>query len=156
MRCAVFGCNNDNQSKNFDRNIRFFTFPKDKKQEQEWIRLCKRKDKFNALSARICSIHFVANDYVRNLMHELLGYLPRNGRIRALKSEAVPSINLPLQQEVKKNDDRKHRHEQKRRKEVTDELLNRYVNIMDKLHFIIIKQTHHTHTYIGKFFIQFY
>lgn len=31
MRCAVYGCDVDNQVKNFDKNIRFFTFPRDKK-----------------------------------------------------------------------------------------------------------------------------
>lgn len=128
MRCAVYGCNVDNQDKNFDKSIRFFTFPKDKKVCQQWIHLCIRKDKFNKTSARVCSTHFEIDDYVRNLQHELLGYSPRNGRIRALKDKAVPSKNLPMPKK-KENTSRNLRLEKRNRKQVVEEICKRWVPI---------------------------
>ncbi|KAJ8944676.1 hypothetical protein NQ318_015884 [Aromia moschata] len=91
MRCAVYGCNTNNRSTN---NFKFFGFPKDENMKAKWKHLCKRKDKFNVKNARICSKHFVDEDYERNLKHELLGYQPK--RFRSLKKEAVPSKNLPI------------------------------------------------------------
>lgn len=116
MRCAVCGCNVDNQAKNFDKNIRFFTFPKDEKYRKEWIRLCKRDDAFNVKTARMCSIHVNQEDYVRNLKYELLGYMPRNGSIRALKEDAIPSKHLPARKD-KSNSERCSRYERRKRKE---------------------------------------
>ncbi|KAK5646413.1 hypothetical protein RI129_004877 [Pyrocoelia pectoralis] len=94
MRCAVYGCGADNQAKAFSREAKFFSFPKDKKVEGIWRHLCKRNDKFNVRSARICSKHFSDDDYKRNLKHELLPYKPKKYRLP--KKEAIPSKNLPL------------------------------------------------------------
>lgn len=133
----MYGCNVDNQKKDFDKDIRFFTFPKDKKKQLEWIHLCRRKDKFNVTSARICSKHFNKDDYVRNLKHELLAYSPRNGRVRALKEEAIPSNHLPLPRKYKDNSDREFRQDQRRKKQLVESVLKGYVII--KKSFLISK-----------------
>lgn len=97
MRCSVYGCNADNQSKYFTDDIKFFSFPKDKKMQIVWKRLCGRGDDFNIRNARICSRHFNEDNYIRNLRHELLGYVPKT--YRPLKNDAIPSISLPKDQE---------------------------------------------------------
>lgn len=78
-RCAVYGCNNTYKTKlPDDQKIILHTFPKLKNivsetMRREWIRRCMRKDQFNPDTSRICSMHFVANDYERDLQNELLG-----------------------------------------------------------------------------------
>lgn len=89
--------------------------------------MCKRKDKFNVTSARMCSKHFNKDDYVRNLQHELLGYSPRNGRVRALKKEALPSNHLPLPRKDKQNSGREFRHDQRRKKQLVEDFFKGYV-----------------------------
>lgn len=125
MRCAVYGCHSDNQSKGFSQDVSFFTFPKDKKMALEWVRLCKREDKFNVVNARICSNHFTKEDYVRNLRHELLQYTAKN--YRSLKREAVPSQNLPqLLKRVQKDcqeSARDERQKKRQRKELVETIL---------------------------------
>ncbi|KAL1493955.1 hypothetical protein ABEB36_009634 [Hypothenemus hampei] len=97
MRCSVYGCNSDNQAKNFDNNISFYSFPKTKHVLEQWIRLCRVSDKFNGKYARICSKHFNASDFKRNLKLELLGPSSSSARSarKMLKPEAVPSKHLP-------------------------------------------------------------
>lgn len=93
MRCAVFGCNSDNQTKReFDRTIKFFRFPvKDPVVCDKWINACSRADKFNVNNARICELHFnKETDYERCLKEELLGYVNKNRR--QLKKGVVPSL----------------------------------------------------------------
>ncbi|KAJ8952425.1 hypothetical protein NQ318_014517 [Aromia moschata] len=96
MRCAVYGYNTNNRSKN---NFKFFGFPKDYKLKAKWRHLCKPEDTFNINNARICSNHFVDEDYERNLRYELFGYQPK--RFRSLKKEAVPSKNLPNREKIR-------------------------------------------------------
>lgn len=94
MRCAIFGCVSDNQSKNFRvGDITFYTFPRQTDIARAWKKACCRKDSFNSKNAHICNKHFTENDYLRNLKHELLGYKPKN--YRGLKPDAVPTLNLP-------------------------------------------------------------
>lgn len=69
-----------------------FRFPKDLFYQKQWILKCKRADKWNPSSSFICSDHFNNDDYIRNLQAELLGYTPKG---RRLKSDAIPSLNLP-------------------------------------------------------------
>ena len=94
MRCAVFGCNNNNQSKDCDKNVKFFTFPKQHTLRKLWEIACCRADKLNADTARVCSKHFCADNYERNLKYELLNYLPKGGK-RLLKDDAIPTLFLP-------------------------------------------------------------
>lgn len=94
MRCAVYGCNSDNQSKkNPCDGVKFFHFPKDKVMCKKWVHATKRKDKFNVKTACICSKHFLKSDFKVNLQHELLNYCPKN--YRGLKDDTVPSQDLP-------------------------------------------------------------
>ncbi len=54
----------------------------------------KRADKlFNPAQARVCSEHFVPDDYERDLRHELMGTPFR--RRGSLKKDAIPSVNMP-------------------------------------------------------------
>lgn len=46
----------------------------------------------NVLNARVCSQHFTADDYVRDLKAELLNLPPK----MILKPDAVPSMNIPV------------------------------------------------------------
>lgn len=94
MRCAIYGCNADNQSVNKDVNIMFFRFPlSDNNLLNAWRKACCRDDNFNTKNARICSRHFDSSDYARNLQQEYLGYTTKS--CRKLKPEAVPSKNIP-------------------------------------------------------------
>ncbi|KAK4884762.1 hypothetical protein RN001_001033 [Aquatica leii] len=95
MRCAIYSCKNDNQSKGFKKNVMFFRFPRDKNTCQKWIVACSRADKFNERYAHVCSVHFQPSDYKRDLKAELLNY-QRYKNKRLLKSEAVPTLSLPL------------------------------------------------------------
>lgn len=69
----------------------YHRFPKNVSVQRSWISRCKREDNINVDSARICSDHFLADDYVRDLKNELLG-LPVRKR---LKPDAVPSQKIP-------------------------------------------------------------
>lgn len=95
--CAVFGCNSNN-NKQCIRNqtdiksaISYFRFPINTGLCNQWINKCSRTDKFNLKTARICSIHFNAEDFERNLMQEILNieHAPKK-----LKEGAVPTQNL--------------------------------------------------------------
>jgi hypothetical protein len=79
-RCAVFGCNNSRiRTKITNSEIVYHNFPKGKSNfvsdtvRKEWIRRCKRADKWNPNTSQICSVHFTANDYERDMKYELLG-----------------------------------------------------------------------------------
>ena len=74
------------------RSISFHTFPRKGDIREQWIAACKRADDFNPDTSRICSEHFVAEDYIRDLKAELLGYTPKK---KILKDDAVPHRNLP-------------------------------------------------------------
>ena len=50
VQCAVYGCSN---KQNKEKNIRSFTFPKNKQLRSKWIHLCMRKDKFNPDQSRM-------------------------------------------------------------------------------------------------------
>lgn len=96
VRCAVLGCNSDNNYRYSDGKggtISFFRFPRENKKFRDiWIAKCGRKRKFNVNTSRVCSMHFRKQDYERNLRAELLDI--KNPR-RFLKKDAVPSLKLP-------------------------------------------------------------
>ncbi|KAJ8950219.1 hypothetical protein NQ318_006193 [Aromia moschata] len=118
MRCAVYGYNTNNRSKN---NFKFFGFPKDEKLKAKWRHMSKREDTFNVNNARICSNHFVDEDYERNLRHELFGYQPK--RFRSLKKEAVPSKNLPNREKNPSKSDRVQRQKKRQDKKTVEQIL---------------------------------
>ena len=131
MRCAVAGgCNSDNQSKNFDKSIRFHTFPKDDITRKLWVIACCRQDIFKCETSRICSRHFKSECYERNLQQELLNYVSKKGP--KLKADAVPTINLPKSKGLTPNQQkREQRSQQRQSKRFVEELViaqTRYEN----------------------------
>uniref|UniRef100_A0A6P7GZ16 THAP domain-containing protein 1-like n=1 Tax=Diabrotica virgifera virgifera TaxID=50390 RepID=A0A6P7GZ16_DIAVI len=124
MRCAVFGCGSDNQSKkNPCPEVKFFTFPKNSELCKKWIHLTGRKDKFIVKNSVLCSKHFVESDYKVNLQHKLLNYRPKC--YRGLKDDAIPSQHLPHSQKEKASIDRSERITKKIHKALVSELLQR-------------------------------
>lgn len=124
MRCAVFGCSNNNKKK--DHLVRFYRFPKQKNVSQLWINACCRQDKLCTKSARICSKHFTENDFERNLQHELLDYVPKHGP--KLIQNVVPSLFLPKPKNslVKTGITKREERAQKRNhSKVIEEILHR-------------------------------
>lgn len=122
MRCAVFGCSMDNQSKNFkDNPVKFYTFPKDKVVRKQWVLACCRDDKFNVDYARICSRHFIETDFERNLQHELLNYATKKGP--KMKADAIPSINLPKNKTVIEKSNRSERSLKRSSKQIVKEII---------------------------------
>lgn len=94
MRCAVYGCNNTNCGSCPATGINYYSFPKDKKKQKAWVVLCRRKDKFNVNSARVCSVHFNPEDYKPNIDDFFASYGLENSRKKLLPG-AVPSQHLP-------------------------------------------------------------
>lgn len=122
MRCAVFGCSKDNQSKDFKENpVKFYTFPKEGIIRKQWVLACCRNDKFNADNARICSRHFTESDFERNLQHELLNYTTKSGP--KLKEDAVPSLDLPKNKTVIEKSKRSERSLKRSSKEMVREII---------------------------------
>lgn len=86
--CAVAACNSP-----IDPGvIVYHRFPKDPEVADQWYKACRRADRFNFSVAVVCSNHFTAEDYVRDIRNELLGLPIR--KARHLKENAVPSLNL--------------------------------------------------------------
>lgn len=76
--CSVAYCkSNAIKSKKCGEKIKFFTFPKDPVLKEEWVRLCKRNDNFDATYKRICSRHFKTEDFENSLKIKLMGSEPR-------------------------------------------------------------------------------
>lgn len=128
MRCSVFGCNSDNESKkNPCPNVKFFTFPKDPIMRKKWLHLTKRKDNVNLKYAVVCSRHFCESDFKVNLKHTLLNYTPKN--YRGLRDDAIPSQNLYQSQVASvalpstSGERRKHVYEKRQRAKLVQELL---------------------------------
>ncbi|XP_030754724.1 uncharacterized protein LOC115881403 isoform X2 [Sitophilus oryzae] len=87
-----------------------------------WINACKRLDKFNLKSARVCSKHFAEDSYERNLKYELCDfYSSKNQRI--LKTNAIPSLNLPSTTHNPKVNQRKKRLTKRNQPELVEEVL---------------------------------
>lgn len=85
--CAVADWKSVNKKSN-DYEITFHRFPtKSRKLCQRWIHKCRRQDReLNPDNSRICSLHFTANDFERDLQGELLG-IPLK---KKLKQDAEP------------------------------------------------------------------
>lgn len=88
--CSISSCKN-NSRKTLD--VVYHCFPKDPAMAKKWRLACKRGDSWSIpKSGRICSDHFLPSDYVRDLVAELLNYVPVK---KYLKEDAVPTLNLP-------------------------------------------------------------
>ncbi|XP_023222091.1 uncharacterized protein LOC111623657 isoform X2 [Centruroides sculpturatus] len=139
-RCAVYGCNNNLLAvKAKGESVTFHVFPRQKdliskRIRSEWINRCKRSDKFNPDTSRICSVHFVQSDYERDLQHELLGLPDR----KILKKTAIPTLNLPDRMNPTVTE--QERNSKRKQKEVNDLLTNddnNSNNLQDEYHYKI-------------------
>ena len=73
------------------KGISYHRFPRDPEIRRQWMLACRRADReVNPVTALICSNHFHADDFERDLQNELLG-LPLK---KKLKKGCVPSQNL--------------------------------------------------------------
>ncbi|XP_067142191.1 uncharacterized protein [Centruroides vittatus] len=105
-----------------------------KRIRSEWINRCKRDDKFNPDTSRICSVHFVQGGYEKDLQNELLGVISLPVR-KIMKKTTVPTLNLPdrINPTVTEREKRKQ-------KEVNDLLTNNNDNsnnLQDENHYEI-------------------
>ena len=89
--CAVFRRNSHGRRK---EGISFFHFPKDAKTRQKLIDLCRRKDKFNYPSSRICSRHFEERSYSRNQAQHSGNVTSNSPRTRLLKVSCSSNASL--------------------------------------------------------------
>lgn len=83
--CVVKDCKSSKQD---DKNLKYFTFPKDPEIKKVWINACGKKN-VNWKSGTICSRHFTNNDW---RLKDILLNTPI--RKRLLDAKAVPSLNI--------------------------------------------------------------
>ncbi|XP_025834113.1 trichohyalin isoform X8 [Agrilus planipennis] len=127
MRCAVFGCHSDNQSKRFKKDIMFFSFPSDKKISDIWKNLCHRSDNFNVKTSRICSKHFVQSDY--NLKHLLVLFNDKSNKFRRLKPDSIPSQFLTTSVVTSSSRSRRKRQRIKANREIFQDVINTFPTV---------------------------
>lgn len=95
-QCAVATCRNSHR-RTRGRRIRYHRFPRIPEVRSRWIRACGRvplsngEIPFNIKTARVCSLHFTADSYEKDVEHLVLG-LPMRSRLRR---GAVPTIDVP-------------------------------------------------------------
>ncbi|XP_050705256.1 uncharacterized protein LOC126990614 [Eriocheir sinensis] len=75
-----------------DKNIHFFSLPKEKDLRKKWIELCGTHN--NRSSGYVCSRHFESNAFERNLKYELFCLPVPPSQIK-FKKGAVPTLGLP-------------------------------------------------------------
>ena len=95
--CAIATCKNYEKSVKRDKSISYHLFPKDKKLAALWLNKCRRKDKVNLKSARVCSIHFTEEEIIIDRINRTLGLKERT----KLKKGAIPSLHLPVPEPIK-------------------------------------------------------
>ncbi len=89
--CAVACCKAP-----FPPTVSFHRFPKAPALRKAWQTACKRGDKFNPATNRVCSQHFKPEDRERDLEYEVIN---QERRLK-LKPGAVPSVALLPSTEV--------------------------------------------------------
>lgn len=63
--CVAVGCSNNTFSKNHEKGIRFYNFPKDKTLKRRWIANIKREN-INK-NPKICHKHFEETDKIKRM-----------------------------------------------------------------------------------------
>ncbi|KAF4519759.1 hypothetical protein B566_EDAN010353 [Ephemera danica] len=91
-QCAVATCRNSHR-KTKGRRVRYHRFPAEESVRERWVAVCGRSTIFNTTTARVCSLHFSAPSYERDVEHELLGLPPRS----RLRRGAVPDLFVPIE-----------------------------------------------------------
>ncbi|XP_063436058.1 uncharacterized protein LOC134717453 [Mytilus trossulus] len=119
--CVVYGCNSNSQC---DKNIYWFTFPKDSQRNRAWVHYCKRQDFTPSKHSRICSKHFTLNQYSRH--PERLSELGYPGAKAALKDDAMPDIPVVVDAEKGPSSPKKPRSafEKRQKRQVLQEAFN--------------------------------
>lgn len=93
-QCFVSSCGNYYGKTRGNPRIIYHMFPSSSVLAVRWTEACRgRRGQRPPPHTRVCSNHFSAECYQRDLQHELLG-LPLR---KKLKPDAVPNINLPKQ-----------------------------------------------------------
>ncbi|CAH0558665.1 unnamed protein product [Brassicogethes aeneus] len=92
MRCDIFGCNSDNQSKKnpLNKNIKFNRFPKNFDLWKQCLNATKIIDNIYVKTASVSYKHFLDSDYKFNLKHQRLNYSPKC--YQGLKAFIISSI----------------------------------------------------------------
>lgn len=125
--CSVAGCTVVN-GKTDGEHVSFHRFPRKQSLRKIWIKRCSRADVINVKNAKICSRHFEAGCFIRDLRNELLGLPIR----RMLREDAVPTIHLPnakSQVLSQKSAERQLRAQKRRDKALINELLHNEENV---------------------------
>lgn len=86
--CAVACCSNYGRK---TTDVIYHRFPTNPELQNVWVSRCKREGKINVKIARVCSVHFLPEDYERDLRNELLGLPVR----KHLRPNAIPSQHIP-------------------------------------------------------------
>lgn len=89
-RCSFPGCISVSGSVN-DENINFHRFPKNPVIRSKWMEECGMETNSRS-NGRVCSRHFRAEDYVRDMKFEIAPSLYKQKRL--LKKDAVPSFEM--------------------------------------------------------------
>uniref|UniRef100_A0A8C4N1R8 THAP-type domain-containing protein n=1 Tax=Eptatretus burgeri TaxID=7764 RepID=A0A8C4N1R8_EPTBU len=85
--CSAIGC--ANRSGQCSSVVGFHHFPLGNPDLlKRWVRVLRVKNPIITKNSRLCSEHFLPEDYKRDLCNELLGRRP----VRRLKDDAVPSV----------------------------------------------------------------
>lgn len=76
--CSVASCKNVSRkpNKNGEKLI-FFNFPKDPCIQREWVKRCSQNEDYPTENKRVCSQHFLPEDYEDELKARLMGFRPR-------------------------------------------------------------------------------
>ncbi|KAL1490106.1 hypothetical protein ABEB36_012847 [Hypothenemus hampei] len=125
VNCAIIGykSNNNKKCKNVTQ-CRYFSFPLRKKNILKmWIAKCGQN--VNVNTARVCSKHFLDSDY--QLKEKMLDYPKDQWK---LNLDAIPSVNLPFEQQKPLSTsqlERKKRAERRNRKELVEEIVTNNV-----------------------------
>lgn len=108
-RCAVKSCPNTYHKTKVPHSgikgvqIKYHAFPKNPNYSKLWIQRCNEEKPINEKYARICSDHFLDEDYERDLKGELLG----QKLVKVLKKDAVPSIWLHINENQNTSSEKK-------------------------------------------------
>ncbi len=93
-------------------------FPKDKDLAQQWLVACKRADKVNTATARVCSRHFKVQDFETSLKSKLMD---NQVKLR-LKRTSVPTVMLHPSQPPAAQSDRDSRQNTRQKKKLVEAL----------------------------------
>lgn len=96
--CSVNGCRSYIEKYKKDHLVQFHSFPKDKTLCDKWVRFCGPKSKpININVARICSKHFLENQYVvKNDFLSSYGFRPH----KHLQTGSYPLTNFAKEKNV--------------------------------------------------------